>query len=116
MTKHEKSLMVIMGRDDQGTTQYTLLQHTHPALRAKHDGSYWSKEYEPETDEDDYYLPDDEMDVSEDKIANGFLIAAAPELYNALRGLVTAIESETDIPHSLEQAKAAITLVDRDTE
>lgn len=73
-----------MHRDDVGRTTYSVLSHTHTMVAVEHDGSYWPSDYEPKVDDDGYYLPDDQMDCMQFRVANAHLIAAAPELLEAL--------------------------------
>lgn len=76
---------VMMGRDQFGGTSYKVRNHTRSMIAVAHDGSFWSQDYSPKSDEDGYYLPDDQMDCHADRVLVACLIAAAPELLDALK-------------------------------
>jgi len=107
MSEHTRGpWMVGMQRDCYGRTTYAIYSHTHAAICVDKD-SYWLPEHECITDDDGYYQPDEAMDCAPHRIANARLIAAAPELLEALVGMLDALPSATTHP-AIQAARAAI--------
>lgn len=84
--------MVVMQRNQFGDTVYGVLEHTRTLVVVDPEGYYAKGQY-PAQDEDGYYLPDDQIDCSEYRVASARLIAAAPELLDALQTMVKAFHT-----------------------
>lgn len=67
---------VVMARNDDGVTSYMVREHTHTSVVVERD-QYWDDNYEPKTDADGYWLPDDKMDALPHRTGNATFIAAS---------------------------------------
>ena len=83
---------VVMVRNDDGVTSYMVREHTHPSVVVERE-QYWPDDYEPETDADGYWLPDEKIDALPHRVGNARLIAAA---INALPELLARLERYDD--------------------
>jgi hypothetical protein len=99
--------LVAMRRDDAGTTVYSVWLHDKTLVAVANDGSYWPKGYEATVDADGYTLPDDEMDCTPSKVANARLIAAAPDLLDALESLEKWFDTDAEILAAMSEADRA---------
>lgn len=99
-----------MVRNPWGNTCYRLATHTHTMVAVEHDGSYWPLCYTPATDDDGYYLPDNNMDCDPKRVANARLIAAAPDLLEALEVLAEIVDDQLcgEFPEAYGDALRAI--------
>jgi hypothetical protein len=88
--------MVVMQRNQFGDTVYGVLEHTRTLVVVDPEGYYAKGQY-PAQDEDGYYLPDDQIDCSEYRVANARLIAAAPELLEALIDAVSTMPADSPV-------------------
>jgi hypothetical protein len=84
--------LVNMRGFSDGGTGYQVATHSHSAVAVADDSvvHYWGKGYTPERDDDGYIMPDGQMDCSMWRVATGRLIAAAPELLEALQEIAAA--------------------------
>ena len=78
--------MVQIKKDKTAITSYSVLTHIENAICVCQ-SDYWPEDYEPITDQFGYCQPDEYMDCDPSKIANARLIAAAPDLLEALENL-----------------------------
>ena len=79
---------IVMARNEEGSTCYMVREHTHSSVVVERD-QYWPENYEPKTDSDGYWLPDEKMDALPHRVGNAALIVAA---VNALPALLDEVE------------------------
>lgn len=105
MSKHtDGPWITAIVRDKHGATGYQVLTHTHTLVSVDAEEFYKDGNY-PETDDDGYYIPDEFIDCSASKVANAYLIAAAPDLLEALKAIVKMV-THTDLAKLLEVKQA----------
>lgn len=105
MSKHtDGPWLVAIVRDKHGTTSYQVLTHTHTLVSVNAEEFYEDGNY-PERDDDGFYIPDEYIDCSASKVANAYLIAAAPDLLEALKALLKTV-IHTDLAKLLETKQA----------
>ena len=75
--------IVVMARFE-GNTTYRPMTHVETAI-AVEPADYWPEGHTPPQDDYGYFQPDDLMDCEEHRIATARLIAAAPDLLEALK-------------------------------
>jgi hypothetical protein len=105
MSKHtDGPWLVAIVRDKHDTTSYQVLTHTHTLVSVNAEEFYEDGNY-PERDDDGFYIPDEYIDCSASKVANAYLIAAAPDLLEALKALLKTV-IHTDVAKLLEAKQA----------
>ena len=78
--------MVLISRDNEGITGFRPVNHTHTAIALGNE--YWLHGDKPTPDENGYNQPNDMADICDFLIHTARLIAAAPELLEALKKAV----------------------------
>lgn len=94
--------MVIMEKL-KGVTSYQVYEHVETSIGV-YCSDYWPEDYMPPINGSGYFQPDENMDCAAHRISNAYLIAAAPELLEALQGLM---HLSGDVPAFIK-ARAAI--------
>jgi len=98
---------IVMARNDDGVTSYMIREHTHPSVVVERD-QYWEDDYQPKTDADGYWLPDENMDALPHRTGNAALIVAAvnalPELLAKVKRLEAVLgDAENALRGGIEQ-------------
>lgn len=78
-----------------GNTLYGVRRHTHTAIAL--DEAYWPADRVPPVDGDNYCQPDEFADIEEHRIATARLIAAAPDLLEAVLAIKNAIDTGIEV-------------------
>ena len=108
MSKHTPGpWMVGLIKGEFGGACFEVVHHTHSAIRASK--SLFPSNHILMADKDGYIQPNENIECSPQKIANANLIAAAPELLEALENLLKVHEGEGGTQHNAaDMARAAI--------
>ena len=113
-TQHTKGPWQVTMHRINGSTTYSIFEHVETSI-AVNPRDYWPKGYEPPKDEYGYFQPDENMDCEKHRIDTARLIAAAPDLLEALQDLFDADmehvlmgDGKDDQIEAIAKARAAI--------
>ncbi len=95
MTEHLPGPWLVFVSPEMG---FQVSTHTEPLVVL--DREYWGEDDAPTENEDGYFVPDGRADISDTRLANARLIAAAPDLLAVCQELSASADywSEYDVP------------------